>query len=121
MFNWSNIPERQLAGEFQVIHKDSKNVSKKTNHPKDTRSRWSTFRDNNGDEIATAHHYICPSGPVTPIDPKALKIGDMRYVIHPNDLVANPEHKLPATWMMKVYGFVMKLKCAVFGPIAVLP
>ncbi len=81
-----------------------------------------TFRDHNGNEIATAHRYTSPDGPVTPFDPKTLKIGPLRYTIHPNTAVANPENKLRYKWLKQCYGFVRRrIICPMFGPLDVLP
>jgi hypothetical protein len=81
-----------------------------------------TINDRSGTEVATAHLYEGPTGPVTPLDPKTIKIGNIRYQIHPDPVVANPEHRLPFIWMQKAYGWVRrKIICPVFGPIAVLP
>jgi hypothetical protein len=121
MFNESNIIARHAAGEFTRATTKSR-PSKNPNHPKDTRSEHVVYRDEGGDEVATAHCYTCPTGPVSPIDPKTLKIGDLRYTIHPDTAVANPEHKLPFVWMRKCYGWVRRnIICPVFGPLAVLP
>src|SRR6266536_3795496 len=99
MFNQSRIVERHAADEFTVTARKKSNPSKWSNHPKDTRSHYFTFRDRNGDEIATAHRYLCPTGPVTDFDPKTLTINGLRYVIIPDDpLRANPEHRLPYEW-----------------------
>jgi len=121
MFNWSHIVGRHQAGEFQRFPSGKGNPSKKPNHPKDTRSQHLVYKDKNGDEVATAHHYVCPIGPVTEVDPKTLKIGDLRYTIHPDTNIANPENNLPFVWMRKLYGRAMKIICRVFGPVAVLP
>ena len=92
------------------------------NHPKNTRSQHLWIYDQTGEEIASAHYYVSPTGPVTPLDPKAIKIGGIRYVIHPNPLIANPEHALPFVWMRKVYGWIRrKIICPAFGPLDVLP
>src|SRR5713101_1084912 len=108
MFNQSHIVERHERGEFTVTPRDKGNPSKWPNHPKDTRGYMYTFRNKDGVEVATAHRYVCPTGPVTPFDPKTLKIGDLRYTIHPDPAVANPEHKLPFVWMRLCYGWVRK-------------
>ena len=121
MFNWSNIVKRSTTGEFQMVPTGRPRPSKKPNHPKDTRSQHLLFTNRNGAEVATAHYYVCQTGQVTPPDPKTLKIGDIRYTIHPDRATANPENSLPFVWMRKIFGAAMKLKCRVFGPIAVLP
>lgn len=122
MFNESNIIDRIEAKEFTLVPRPKANLSKKPNHPKDTRSQHVVIQDQIGDEIATAHYYVCPTGPVTPLDPKTLKIGDVRYVIHADLAVANPENKLPFVWMRKCYGWVRRnIICPIFGPRAVLP
>jgi hypothetical protein len=122
MFNRSNIVERYEAGEFTATPRRKSNPSKWPNHPKDTRSYYFTFRDKDGNEVATAHRYICPEGPVTPFDPKTLKIGALRYTLHPDPGQANPEENLPFKWMKRCYGWVRRnIICPVFGPLAVLP
>jgi hypothetical protein len=121
MFNKSHIVARHAAGEFTMEATKSR-PSKKPNHPEGTRSEHLVFRDRNGDEVATAHCYTCPTGPLSTPDPKTLKIGDLRYTIHPNPMIANPEHWLPFLWMKKCYGWVRRnIICPVFGPVAVLP
>ena len=121
MFSESAIHTRHATGEFSLVTTKSR-PSKNKNHPKDTRSEHLQYRNQDGDEIATAHHYVCPTGPVSQIDPKTLKIGNLRYTIHPDTLVANPEHRLPYIWMRKCYGWVRrKIICPVFGPLAILP
>src|SRR5436190_14647558 len=121
MFNGSNVVVRHAAGEFSAIIRDGKNVSKKTNHPKDTRSRMITYRDHGGNEVATAHHYVCPNGQVTEPDPKTLTIGNLRYTIHPVLEVANPELRFSWIWMRRCYGWIRKtIICPVFGPRDVL-
>src|SRR5437870_5195319 len=93
IFNKSRIIRRADAGEFKVIRKPSPNLSARPGHPKDTRSHWVTFLDAGGQEIASAHHYVCPTGWVTEPDPKALLIGKIRYVEHPDRAVKNPEER----------------------------
>lgn len=118
IFNQSHIPERIAAGEFTVTLRTKANLSKMPNHPKDTRSQHMWIYDQSGVEVASAHQYICPMGPVTPLDPKAIKIGTTRYVIDPDRLKANPEHRLQHVWMRKVYGWIRRnIICPVFGPI----
>ena len=96
--------------------------SKISSHPQHTRSEHVVFEDNRGNEVATAHYFVGPSGPVSPLDPKTLKIGQIRYVIHPNQSVANPERRLPFIWMRKCYGWVRRrVICPVLGPLSVLP
>ena len=122
MFNQSSIIGRIEAGEFTLVPRPKANLSKKPNHPKDTRSQHLVIQDQNGDEIGTAHYYVCPAGPVTEIDPKTLKIGNLRYTVNPEPAVANPESQLPFVWMRKCYGWVRRnIICPVFGPLAVLP
>lgn len=121
MFNESHIIARHEKGEFVRITTKSR-PSKTPNHPKDTRSEHVEYRNKDGNEVATAHHYVCPTGDVTLIDPKTLKIGDIRYTIHSDTAIANPENKFPFVWMRKCYGWVRrKIICPVFGPLAVLP
>lgn len=121
MFNESRIEERRARQEF-VRQTTKSRPSKRPNHPKDTRSEFLMYRNRNGEEVATAHHYVCPSGDVTRPDPKSLTIGGIRYVIHPETPKANPENKLPFVWMRKCYGWVRRnIICPVFGPLAVLP
>jgi hypothetical protein len=121
MFNESDIIARHAAGEFTRVTTKSR-PSKNPNHPKNTRSEHLVYRNQDGDEVVTAHYYVCSTGPVSPIDPKTLKIGDLRYTIAPDTSVANPEHKLPFVWMRRCYGWVQKkIICPVFGPLAVLP
>jgi len=121
MFNQSHIPRRIEAGEFILVPRPKAKPSKLPNHPKDTISQHVWIRDQSGIEVGTAHYYTCPSGPVTPLDPKTLKIGSLRYTIHPDARVANPEHELPYLWMRKVYGWVRrKVICPVFGPLDAL-
>lgn len=122
MFNQSRIIARHESNEFSVTPRDKGNPSKWLNHPKDTRGYYFTFRDGDGIEVATAHRYLCPSGPVTDFDPKTLTINGLRYVLIPDPKVANPEHRLPFIWMRKAYGWVRRhVICPVFGPLAVLP
>lgn len=121
MFNRSRIPQRIAAGEFTTIPSKTKS-SKLPNHPKDTKSQHIRISDQSGVEVATAHYYVCPSGPVTPLDPKTLKIGVIRYTIDPIPDRANPEHRLWFIWMRKVYGWIRRrIICPVFGPLDVLP
>jgi hypothetical protein len=122
IFNQSRIPERIEAGEFRIIPKPRAKASKLPNHPKDTKSQHVFIHDRSGVEVATAHYYTSPSGPVTPLDPKTLKIGKLRYVIHPDPKIANPEHMLPFVWMRKVYGWIRRrIVCPAFGPLDILP
>jgi len=121
IFNWSRILRRCSKGEFTVTRKIGKNTSTRPNHPQDTRSHWLTFFDADGDEVATAHHYVCPQGDVTPPDPKSLKIGEKRYVEHPDRAIRNPEERYERIWQRKLYGFAMKMKCLLAGPVDRLP
>lgn len=122
MFNRSNIPQRIEAREFTLVPRPKAKLSTKPNHPKDTRSQHVFVHDQSGVEVATAHYYVCPTGPVTPLDPKTLKIRDIRYVINPDQNVANPENRLPYIWMRRVYGWVRRtIICPVFGPRDILP
>jgi len=80
------------------------------------------INDQSGTEVATAHFYEGPAGFVTPLDPKTIKIRNLRYTIHPKQEIANPEHRLPFKWMRKVYGWIRRnIICPVFGPLDVLP
>jgi hypothetical protein len=122
IFNQSRIPDRIATTEFTTIPRQKAKPSQMPNHPKNTRSQHLWIYDQTGEEIASAHYYVSPTGPVTPLDPKAIKIGGIRYVIHPNPLIANPEHALPFVWMRKVYGWIRrKIICPAFGPLDVLP
>lgn len=121
MFNASNIQERHAAGELNRTSTKSR-PSKNSNHPKDTRSEHLLYRNGNGDEVATAHYYVCPGHDVSPIDPKTLTIGNLRYIVHPDRFVRNPEDRLPYVWMRKCYGWARrKIICPFFGPRAILP
>lgn len=122
MFNQSRIVERHETGEFSVAPRNKGNPSRWPDHPKDTRGHMYTFRDVDGNEVATAHRYTCPDAPVTPFDPKTLKIGHLRYTIHPDVATANPENRLRFKWLKRCYGWVRRnIICPVFGPLAVLP
>ena len=122
IFNQSNMTQRIDTGEFTLVRRPKAKPSKNPNHPAGTKSQHVTINDQHGTEVATAHFFESPAGPVTPLDPKTIKIGDIRYVIHPERLLANPEHRLPFIWMQKAYGWVRrKIICPVFGPIAVVP
>jgi hypothetical protein len=122
MFNQSRIPDRIASGELSIEKSPKAKLSKKPNHPKDSKSQHIWIRDQSGVEVASAHYYVCPTGPVTPLDPKTIKIGSIRYVIHPDTIKANPEHRLPFIWMRKVYGWIRrKVICPVWGPLDVLP
>lgn len=122
MFNQSRIPQRIDAGEFKIIPRPRASRSKNPNHPKDTKSQHVFIHNQSGVEVATAHYYVSPNGPITPLDPKTIKIGGLRYVVNPDPKIANPEHKLPFIWMRKVYGWIRrKIVCPVFGPLDVLP
>jgi hypothetical protein len=122
MFNRSNIAQRIAAGEFNLVPSPKAKLSKKPNHPQNTRSQHVWIYDQNGVEVASAHYYICPTGPVTPLDPKTLKIGLLRYTVNPDTAIANPEHGLKYVWMRKVYGWIQRnIVCPVFGPLDVLP
>ena len=80
-----------------------------------------TFYDREGNEVATAHRYTGPDGFETPFDPKTIKIGDLRYVIHKEPLKANPENRLRFKALKKLYGWVRrKIICPVWGPVDVL-
>jgi hypothetical protein len=121
MFNQSRIVERISAGEFTTTLR-RKTLSKRLNHPNGTRSEMLWIRDQGGIEIGTVHHYIFPNGPATPLDPKTLTVGTTRYVIHPDQKIANPEHLLPFVWMQRMYGWIRrKIICPVFGPLDVVP
>lgn len=121
IFNHSNIAQRIADGEFTLVRRPKANLSKMPNHPAGTRSQHVWINDLSGTEVATAHFYEGPSGPVTPLDPKTIKIRNLRYVVHPDKKIANPEHRLPFKWMRKTYGWIRrKLICPVFGPIDTL-
>ena len=108
MFNQSNIIARHQAGEFTLVPRPKANPSKRPNHPKDTKSQHVVFQDKNGDEVATGHYYLCPTGPVTDIDPKTLKIGNLRYTVCPNPKDANPDTSVPyVMWAGTPYQHVM--------------
>lgn len=122
IFNRSNIAQRIDAGEFTLVRRSKAKPSKLPNHPTGTKSQHVWINDLSGTEIATAHFYEGPTGQrVTPLDPKTIKIGNLRYTIHPVREIANPEHRLPFRWMQKAYGWIRrKIICPVFGPIDVL-
>jgi len=110
-----------VAGEFTLVTMKSY-PSKKPYHPNGTTSELWAYLDRGGNEVATAHCYVHSIGPVSPPDPKTVKIGDLRYTIHATQIMANPELRLPFVWMRKCYGWVQRnIICPFFGPIAVLP
>jgi hypothetical protein len=122
IFNQSRLEERITAGEFTIVSKRKASISKNPQYPPNTKSQMIWIQDQNGTEVATAHYFVCPAGPVTPLDPKTIKIGSIRYIIAPERLRAYPEEHLPYIWMRKVYGWVRrKIICPVFGPLDVVP
>jgi hypothetical protein len=118
IFNQSNIAQRITNGEFTLVRDPKAKPSKMPNHPTGTISQMVWINDRSGTEVVTAHFYEGPTGPVTPLDPKAIKIGNIRYTVHGNQKVANPEHRLPLLWMRKVYGWIRRnIICPLFGPL----
>jgi hypothetical protein len=121
IFNQSRIPERIATGEFMLVPRPKAKMSKLPNHPQGTLSQHAWIYDQSGIEVASAHYYVSPTGPVTPLDPKTIKIGGKRYTIDPDPQRANPEHRLPYLWMRKTYGWLRrKIICPVFGPLDIL-
>ena len=124
IWRYSSVEARVTSGELAcTMRKRNKPdpISKNPNHPQDTRSRHLMYTDKNGDEVATAHVYECGGTFVTRPDRKTITIRGVRYVIHPQDLDANPEKRLRWIRLMRLYGSFMKLNCRLFGPIDVIP
>src|SRR5262245_23568726 len=90
IFNRSFMLSRQQLGEFTIRPKNPRkppsrsNPAKYPHHPKDTASRTWVFVDSNGDEIVTAHWWFCGDRRISPVDPKAIRIGTVRYVEFPD-------------------------------------
>src|SRR5713101_3390347 len=118
IFNQSRIIERHAAGEFTAVLE--KSGLPKTRPPGTKSEQW-LYLDRNGNEVAKAHRYVSPAGVPTSLDPKTLKIGNLRYLGHVDRKRNNPEDWLPFLWMRKCYGWVERKRCSLFGPIAVVP
>ena len=82
-------------------------------------SRHWVYLDKNGDEVATAH--FKERDVLDEPDPKTVTVGDVRYVIFPEDHKKNPENRLFNTRAAReLYGCYRKVRCCLFGPLAVL-
>lgn len=124
IFNRSFILAREARGEFTVRPKKPNKKPSPANNPrfpKDTAQRMWVYEDKDGNEIVSAHWWFCGNLRVSPVDPKAIRIGSVRYVGHPDPVKRDPELRFPRVWQRKLYGYYRKVRCFVFGPIAVIP
>jgi hypothetical protein len=118
IFNQSKIVDRHAVGEFTAILE--KSGLPKTRPPGTKSEQW-LYQDRNGNEVAKAHRYVIPTGVPTPLDPKSVKIGNLRYQLHVGRMRANPERWLWFVGLKKCYGWIERKRCAMFGAIAVVP
>jgi hypothetical protein len=81
-----------------------------------------SYRDRDDNEVATVHFYHLNLVPLSPPDPKSIRIDRKRYLPYPEDLAANPEKRLVKSikWR-KRYGCYRGLRCCLFGPLAMVP
>jgi hypothetical protein len=124
IFNRSGILSRASKGEFTVRPKYPRkkpSPSKNPRHPKNSASRTWVYEDRDGNEIVTAHWWFCGDRRISPVDPKAIRIGQVRYVAYPEAEKKDPELRFPYVWQRRLYGLYRKITCLVFGPIAVVP
>lgn len=124
IFNRSHMLARHKRGEFKIRPKrPNKKPSPANNprYPKGTVQRGWVFEDLDGNEIVSAHWWYLGDRRLSPVDPKAIRIGNVRYVEHPEPEKKNPELKFAQVWQRRLYGLFRKIKCFVFGPIAVIP
>jgi hypothetical protein len=126
IFNRSRLVERAETGEFiEKVIRDK--PSPNPLHPENTRSQNVMFQNAQGDEISKAHRYLFPSGE-SEADPKSVRVGSVRYVVHGEPKKRNPEEWINADWisrsltkrLRRAYGAMMKQKCRWFGPIAIV-
>jgi hypothetical protein len=121
IFNRSHIVARIANGEFKLVVAKSK-LSKSTRYPENTKNEHIRIYDHTDTEVATAHRFLFSTGTTSPLDPKTVKIGNVRYTVYPDKLLANPEEKMfKSKWMRKAYGWNRKIRCRVCGPIDNLP
>jgi len=124
IFSHSLLLARVAAGELYASPKNKGNPSPRSQDPPGTRGQMFTYRDRNGDEVATVHYYHMNGSPRSEPDPKTIRIGPKRYVIHPEDAKANPEKRLfgaDAKKMRKLYGCYRKCSCSLRGPVDTVP
>ena len=124
IFNHSRLVARVKSGELvsALKYPRKKPGPKRRQDPPGTVNQAFIYSDHHGNEVASVHYWHLNGVPVSPVDPKAIRIGPKRFVIFPDDETANPEKK----WFMsvigrKAYGFFRKMKCFVFGPLATVP
>lgn len=124
IFNRSFVLAREARGEFTVRPKKPRKKASPANNPRypeGTLQRGWVYEDKDGNEIVSAHWWFHGDRRVSPVDPKAIRIGDVRYVEYPERLKKNPEERFTHTWQRKLYGRYRKIMCRVWGPIAVIP
>jgi hypothetical protein len=124
IFNRSLIMARAARGEFTIRpKKPNKKPSPANNprYPKDTLQRMWVYEDKDGNEIVTAHWWFLGEKRLSPIDPKAIRVGNVRYVEHPEPAKKNPEQRFRYVWQRRIYGLYRKIRCRVCGPVAVIP
>lgn len=87
-FNQGRYVERAGSGELaERLLADRHPSQPLANEPFCTRSQMVSYRDQNGRELAQAHRYLRPDGTIglggRP-DPKALRDGDVLYIVLPD-------------------------------------
>ena len=118
--------ERLAAGEFTVQRKRPNRQptpSTRSQDPDGAVNEGFLYLDSDGNEIATVNYYHLNGIPLSPVDPKAIRVGTKRYVIHASDLDANPEKRMfPGSLSDQIrYGCLRRLGCCLHGPIERIP
>jgi len=120
IFNWS-LKARVRSGELRAVPKNKPKPSTRPQDPPGAMRQGFRYFDRKNNEVATVQYWHVQDKLVSPIDPKAIYVGPQRYMIFPDDLEANPEHRFEQIWKQKLYGFYRKAKCFIFGPVAWVP
>ena len=122
IFNSSLLLARVAAGELIVSPRNKGNNSPRSQDPPGSKGQYFTYRDRDDNEVATVHFFHLNGMPLSPPDPKSIWVERKRYLVHTEDLIANPEKKLFRTikWR-KRYGCYRNLKCCLQGPLVAVP
>jgi hypothetical protein len=122
IFNHSQLVARLAAGELTSALKypRKKPGPKRPSDADGTVQQSFLYFDLEGNEVATVHYWHLNGVPVSDPDPKAVRVEHRRFVVYPDER-KDPEKRLKYVWLQKCYGWYRKLKCYVFGPLAVVP
>lgn len=109
---------RVAVGELVATPRNKGNKSSRPHDPPGSKGQLFTYRDRSDNDVATVHFYHFNGVLLSPPDPKSIWIDGKRYLIYPEDLMANPEkRKFKTIKWQKRYGCYRAFACCLRGPL----